>query len=166
MDFRLPDGTVFGRYLGREWRDSRGLSRADCTLVDGGRTDRHRKSEEGEALPPTRTIWARAQMWGCSPSDLWRWDDHCEAGRCPVSRRKRIGFPRHGETVETASGDNRIRVLREAQAMSGAELAEALGCSRQMIHQWETGQREPQLDTIWRLAQALGVPTGHLWRWR
>ena len=155
MDFRLPDGTAFGRYLGREWRESRGLSRADCTLVDGGRTDRHRKSEEGEALPPTRTVWARAQMWGCHPSDLWRWADHGEAV-----------FSGPAGAAFTRSGRLALRPVRDRAGVSLNDLAEALGCSRQMIHQWETGQREPQLDTIWRLAQALGVPTGHLWRWR
>lgn len=52
---------------------------------------------------------------------------------------------------------DRIRELRMARGMSQAELAERIGKRRSAIGNYESGAREPDLDTLDRLAEALGV---------
>lgn len=51
-----------------------------------------------------------------------------------------------------------IRKLREAAGLSQAGLAQRMGIrSRQQIHQWETGVRTPNAQTLIRIMGALGV---------
>lgn len=51
----------------------------------------------------------------------------------------------------------RIRVTRKEKGLSQKELGKLLGVSGAMIGQYETGQRKPRLDTLQRIASALGV---------
>lgn len=50
-----------------------------------------------------------------------------------------------------------IKATRKNKGLSQKELGEALGVSGAMIGQYETGQRKPRLDTLRRIADALGV---------
>lgn len=50
-----------------------------------------------------------------------------------------------------------IRETRKGKGLSQKELGKILGVSGAMIGQYETGQRKPRLDTLQRIAAALGV---------
>ena len=55
-----------------------------------------------------------------------------------------------------------IRNERKKCNIAQKELAERLGVSASMIAQYETGKRKPKLETMRKLAEALGVPMGDL----
>lgn len=74
---------------------------------------------------------------------------------------------RHGE--DGAAGDidgaklgRRIRELRLAAGLTQAELARRTGIHRPNIARVEAGRHTPSLETLARLAQAIGVPTTHV----
>lgn len=51
----------------------------------------------------------------------------------------------------------RIKELRKQQKLSQQELGERVGVTKQMIHQWETGQRIPQTPNLLKLKKVLNV---------
>lgn len=51
----------------------------------------------------------------------------------------------------------RIKEARLAKNMTQAELAEQLGVTYQNIGQWENGKRTPRLETLEKIAEALGI---------
>ena len=55
-----------------------------------------------------------------------------------------------------------IRNERKKCNITQKELAERLGVSASMIAQYETGKRKPKLETMRKLAEALGIPMGDL----
>ena len=57
---------------------------------------------------------------------------------------------------------NTIRQLRMDRNMSQAELAERIGKKRSAVGNYESGVREPDLDTLRALAGALNVPVAAL----
>ena len=59
-----------------------------------------------------------------------------------------------GETMSV--GDN-IRRFRKEKGWTQAELAELLHVSQQMIGQFENSKKPPKLDTVEKIASALGV---------
>ena len=50
-----------------------------------------------------------------------------------------------------------IKAARKNARMTQAELAKRMGISFQSIAQWENGLRDPKIETIKRIANALGV---------
>lgn len=50
-----------------------------------------------------------------------------------------------------------IRYFREESGMSQEELAEKLNVTRQAVSSWELGKTEPDIETLHRIADALGV---------
>ena len=54
-------------------------------------------------------------------------------------------------------GENPIRVWREHRQLTTAKLAEMAGIARPFLAQLETGKRDGTVDTLRRLAQALGI---------
>ena len=50
-----------------------------------------------------------------------------------------------------------LRWFRLEAGLAQWELANRMDCYPHHISQWETGKVRPQLRTIWRLAEALGV---------
>lgn len=52
----------------------------------------------------------------------------------------------------------RIRAARKKAGMTQTELAKKLGIPYQSIGQWEKDRRKPKLETLQRIAEALGVP--------
>lgn len=55
-----------------------------------------------------------------------------------------------------------IRRLRKLRGLSQARLAEILGVEQPTVQRWETGKREPSLDFIDKIAQALGASLSEL----
>ena len=60
-------------------------------------------------------------------------------------------------TTEGATGLPGLRAVRRAKLLTQEQLAQEAGLNRVTIWQLETGIRNPQLSTIRRLAEALGV---------
>ena len=56
----------------------------------------------------------------------------------------------------------RIRELREEKKMSQEQLAKSLGFKANTISNWERGTREPDVQTIKKLADIFGVSTDYL----
>ena len=54
--------------------------------------------------------------------------------------------------------NNRLRVLRAERHWSQAELADALGVSRQTINAIETGKYDPSLPLAFKLARLFKKP--------
>ena len=59
-------------------------------------------------------------------------------------------------------GLNSLRRLREAAGLTQQDLAKLTGLTTATISYAETGRVDPSLDTIKRLAEALGVQPGAL----
>lgn len=55
-----------------------------------------------------------------------------------------------------------IKAARKKAGMTQAQLAEKLGISYVGVSQWENDLRNPKLDTLQRIAAALGVPVQEL----
>ena len=55
-----------------------------------------------------------------------------------------------------------LRKAREKRGLTQVELAERAGVSRVTISYLETGQRQPSMDLLHRLAKALKVKVGDL----
>ncbi len=60
-------------------------------------------------------------------------------------------------TTGGATGLPGLRLVRRAKLLTQEQLAQEAGLNRVTIWQLETGIRNPQLSTIRRLADALGV---------
>jgi transcriptional regulator with XRE-family HTH domain len=56
----------------------------------------------------------------------------------------------------------KIKMLREDEGISQAELAEIIGTSKSSINMYERGEREPGLDTVKALADHFGVSADYL----
>lgn len=57
---------------------------------------------------------------------------------------------------------NILKELRLEHGISQRKLGEALGVVNQTISFWETGSREPDLDTLVKIAQYFNVSIGYL----
>lgn len=55
------------------------------------------------------------------------------------------------------SNPNRIKKMRQVKGVSQQDVAKALGLTRQAIALYETGQREPRIETWQKLANYFGV---------
>lgn len=51
---------------------------------------------------------------------------------------------------------NNIRNIRKEKGMTLQQIADIMGCSPQLISQYESGKRQPKLETIEKIATALG----------
>ncbi|MFV2196009.1 helix-turn-helix domain-containing protein [Nocardiopsis sp. LOL_012] len=58
-----------------------------------------------------------------------------------------------------------MRRIREARGLSRQELADRVGRHVSSINRWEYGIKTPLLDTIGRLADALGIEYTALIEW-
>ncbi|HWQ86624.1 helix-turn-helix transcriptional regulator [Brevundimonas sp.] len=54
--------------------------------------------------------------------------------------------------------NNRLKVLRAERNWSQADLADALGVSRQTVNALETGRYDPSLPLAFRIARVFGQP--------
>jgi transcriptional regulator with XRE-family HTH domain len=65
-------------------------------------------------------------------------------------------------TSEAQRFGAQVRFRRRAREMTQAQLAERAGVSRATIARIETGEANPDLDTMSKIARGLGVPTAEL----
>ncbi len=54
--------------------------------------------------------------------------------------------------------NNRLKVLRAERSWSQADLAQALGVSRQTVNALETGRYDPSLPLAFKIAHVFGHP--------
>jgi putative transcriptional regulator len=54
--------------------------------------------------------------------------------------------------------NNRLKVLRAERNWSQADLADALGVSRQTVNALETGRYDPSLPLAFKIARVFGQP--------
>lgn len=59
-------------------------------------------------------------------------------------------------------GESRIRVWRDHRGLTSAALAEKAGIAQAFLSQIETGKRDGTIDTLRRIAAALGVSLDEL----
>lgn len=52
---------------------------------------------------------------------------------------------------------NNIRNIRKEKKMTLQQIADIMGCSPQLISQYENGKRMPKLETLQRIAESLNV---------
>ncbi len=55
------------------------------------------------------------------------------------------------------TNDSKIAELRIARGMTQAQLTEKVGCHVNNISRWERGERNPKLNAIMKIAEALEV---------
>lgn len=55
-----------------------------------------------------------------------------------------------------------LKELREQKKLSQYKLADALGVAQSTVGMWESGKREPDFDTIKKLAEFFGVSIDHI----
>lgn len=58
--------------------------------------------------------------------------------------------------------DKNLKELRLEARLSQTELAEKLGVSQRTVSSWELGARQPDYDTLLKLARFFGVTTDDL----
>lgn len=56
----------------------------------------------------------------------------------------------------------RLRALRKEKGLKQSELAQALNVTQRKISYWETGQLEPDLQTLWELSDYFEVSVDYL----
>ncbi len=64
--------------------------------------------------------------------------------------------------IEKVECENRVRFYRRLREWSQDELAEKIGAKAGMIYKIEKRVVAPKITTIYKLADALGVPSEHL----
>ena len=58
--------------------------------------------------------------------------------------------------------ENKIRAARKAAGLSQTELAEKIGVVQSNVCRWERGAHRPQIDTLKKIAEALGTSVDNL----
>jgi putative transcriptional regulator len=61
---------------------------------------------------------------------------------------------------------NRVRNLREARAMTQADLGEAIGVTRHTIIAIEQGRYSPSLESAFRISRLFGVGVEDVFGWK
>ncbi len=56
----------------------------------------------------------------------------------------------------------RLKDLRTERGLNQSALAEALGTTQRKVSYWETGQVEPDLAALWKIAEYFGVSADFL----
>src|SRR5262249_25932997 len=77
-------------------------------------------------------------------------------------REARDGGPEERAREQTVDVGRRVRELRVRRGLIIEDLARKSGLSKPYISQVETGKASPSLQTVQKLAQALGVPLAYL----
>lgn len=78
------------------------------------------------------------------------------------SRTDTVAVTREGGHFMANNVGRNIRILRTRAGITQDQLAERLFVSRQTVSNYETGRSQPDVDTLVRLAEALGTDAGTL----
>jgi transcriptional regulator with XRE-family HTH domain len=70
--------------------------------------------------------------------------------------------PSYGHSLHVSAIGPKIRELREAAALTQEDLAHQAGISTSTLSRIERGNFQPRMDTLGKLAQALGVSVAEL----
>lgn len=71
-------------------------------------------------------------------------------------------MPSHSHSLYVSAIGPKVRELREAAGLSQEDLAHQAKISTSTLSRIERGTYQPRLDTLNKLAQALGVPVADL----
>jgi len=58
--------------------------------------------------------------------------------------------------------DERLKALRKEKNLNQSQLAEAVNVTQRKISYWETGQLEPDLESLWKLSEYFNVSVDYL----
>ena len=58
--------------------------------------------------------------------------------------------------------DERLKALRKEKCLNQSELAKAVNVTQRKISYWETGQLEPDLESLWKLSDYFNVSIDYL----
>ncbi len=87
-------------------------------------------------------------------------DERTDAAPAPAALRT-AAPPDDPAALRTRVAES-VRSLRRRSGRSLAELAASAGIGKSTLHAIEAGDANPGIETLWSLAQALGVPFGAL----
>src|SRR5262249_50899537 len=118
------------------------------------RADRARGRSRGATLQAARQHRLHASL---SPAH----DPRLRAPRAAATGRPRPRRARRRGGGMTALGE-RIRALRTERQLQQRQLAEKAGLTPSMVSQIESGRLSPSLNTVGKLAAALGIPIASL----
>jgi transcriptional regulator with XRE-family HTH domain len=130
---------ALGRSI-RDVRDERSMEPDELAAAAGIERERLDAIEAGQSDAPYDVLLALARGLGIEPAVL-------------VSR---AGSKDRGP--KSSPFGRRLRKLRAKHDVSQDHLASITGFHRTTISKLELGERDPQLGTILRLAQGIGVP--------
>ena len=93
--------------------------------------------------------FSKAQEMANAGKSFAQWNE------CPMllgldDLENQCASPRH-------TNDSKIAQARMAAGLTQSQLADRLGVTPQMVGRWERGERLPKLDTLRRIADALGI---------
>lgn len=63
----------------------------------------------------------------------------------------------HDYKAPRRTNNSLIAQARLSRGWTQTQLADAVGASQQQINAWETGVRKPKMQTLMKLAEALGI---------
>lgn len=58
--------------------------------------------------------------------------------------------------------DERLKALRKEKDLNQSQLAKAVNVTQRKISYWETGQLEPDLESLWKLSDYFNVTVDYL----
>ena len=116
-------------------RQERGLTQAELAEMVGTSEAAISRYESCNRVPNLNTFFKLASSLGVTPKELYE-------GEIDI----------HAETTA-----QKIRSLRIRGNMTQADLANKLGISAALVQQYESGNRNPKLETLQALAKGLGV---------
>lgn len=150
------------------WRDKRGLELVAARLLHGSRElevrfrfgqtyrlDPAALGLEGRVILATLGDDPRTIVVGLAKGAMV--DVPSTAVLALAEPAYRAALTRKATTV-----GERVRAIRKAQGRTAMEVAAASGMARSNFARLEAGKHEPRLDTLRRVADALGVPADAL----
>lgn len=105
-----------------------------------------------------------AEATGISPATIYRYENG-STEEPKASMLRKIANALETELSTSLPLGPRIMNARMALNLTQTDLADMLDVSRSAIGMWETGEREPSLETIERLARALHTSPAYLVGW-
>jgi DNA-binding XRE family transcriptional regulator len=150
------------------WQDKRGLDLVAAHLVHGSREleVRFRFGQSYRLAPASLGLPGRALLATLGDDPRTVVVGLARGGMVEVQSTAVLAIAepayRAALTRKAHSVGGRVRALRLAQGRTAMEVAAAAGMARSNFARLEAGRHEPRLDTLRRVADALGVPADAL----